>query len=203
MRFVIRQAWREIRNSRSFCFFYTLNLTLGLVGFVTVDAFRESIESKVMNQSRELLGADLALRARRNFSPKELEVARNSLPSATQETRAVDFFSMAAGPTGRSRLVKVVAIDRGFPFHGSFALQKQGVVTGEKIGLLHQQKSAWIYPEARAQLGIDLGEELQLGESKFIISDLVVDESGLSFQPTDLAPKVFISRVFLGHKVDG
>lgn len=197
MRFVIRQAWREIRNSRSFCFFYTLNLTLGLVGFVTVDAFRESIESKVRNQSRELLGADLALRARRNFSPKELEVARNSLPSATQETRAVDFFSMAAGPTGRSRLVKVVAIDRGFPFHGSFALQKQGVVTGEKIGLLHQQKSAWIYPEARAQLGIDLGEELQLGESKFIISDLVVDESGLSFQPTDLAPKVFISRVFL------
>jgi predicted lysophospholipase L1 biosynthesis ABC-type transport system permease subunit len=47
MKFILRQAWREMRNSRSFCFFYSLNLALGLIGFVVVDAFRESIESKV------------------------------------------------------------------------------------------------------------------------------------------------------------
>ena len=60
MNFVFRQAWREIKNSRSFCFFYSLNLALGLMGFVLVDAFRESIESKIANESKELLGADLA-----------------------------------------------------------------------------------------------------------------------------------------------
>jgi len=197
MNFVLRQAWREMRNSRSFCFFYALNLALGLIGFVVVDAFRESIETKVASESKELLGADLALRARRNITHEELDRARSTLPSETREARAVDFFSMAAGPTGRSRLVKVVAIDRGFPFHGTFKLRLGGERTGDQIDLLHERKLAWIYPEARAQLGIELGEELQLGESKFRISDLIKEETGLTFQPTDLAPKVFISRDFL------
>ena len=197
MKFVLRQAWRELRNSRSFCFFYSLNLALGLIGFMVVDSFRESIETKVTNESKELLGADLALRARRNITYEELDRARSTLPTNVREARAVDFFSMAAGPTGRSRLVKVVAIDRGFPFHGSFKLQLGGERRGDEIDLLHERKFAWIYPEARAQLGIDLGEELQLGDTKFRISDLIKEETGLTFQPTDLAPKVFISRDFL------
>jgi len=197
MKFVLRQAWREIKNSRSFCFFYSLNLALGLVGFVLVDAFRESIESKMANESKELLGADLAMRARRSITYEELDRARSTLPAETREATAVDFFSMAAGPTGRSRLVKVVAIDRGFPFHGSFKLKLGGELRGDEIDLLHERKYAWIYPEARAQLGIDLGEELTLGETKFLISDLIREETGLTFQPTDLAPKVFISRDYL------
>jgi putative ABC transport system permease protein len=197
MSFLFRQAWREIKNSRSFCFFYSLNLALGLMGFVMVDAFRESIESKIANESKELLGADLALRARRVITAQELEKARTSLPSNTQETSSVDFFSMAAGPTGHSRLVKIVAIDRNFPFHGSFRLKLRGELKGNEIDLLHQDKQVWIYPEARVQLGVDLGEELTLGETKFIVSDLIEEESGLSFQPTDLAPKLFISRTHL------
>ena len=197
MKFILRQAWREICNSRSFCFFYSLNLALGLIGFLVVDAFRESIESKVASESKELLGADLALRARRSLTTEELEKARSTLPANTLETKAVDFFSMAAGPTGRSRLVKVVAIDHGFPFHGSFMLRQGGQKTGDQLGILHSQKYAWIYPEARAQLGIKLGQDLQLGETKFRINDLIEEESGLAFQPTDLAPKVFISRTYL------
>ena len=72
MKFILRQAWREIRNSRSFCIFYSLNLALGLIGFAVVDAFRNSIESRVTSESKELLGADLALRARRSITTKEL-----------------------------------------------------------------------------------------------------------------------------------
>ena len=197
MRFIVRQAWREIRNSRSFCFFYSLNLALGLIGFLVVDTFQESISSKVESESRELLGADLALRARRPISPDELIQARKNLPAQTTESQTVDFFSMAAGPGGRSRLVKVVAIDQGFPFYGSFSLQSAGKLSGQNITSLHQEKVAWIYPEARAQLGVQVGESIQLGETTFRVSDLIEEESGLAFQPTDLAPKIFIGLGFL------
>lgn len=80
MSFIVRQAWREIRNSRSFCFFYSLNLALGLLGFLVVDTFQESISSKVQSESKELLGADLALRARRPILPEELVLARKTCP---------------------------------------------------------------------------------------------------------------------------
>ena len=199
MKFILRQAWREIRNSRSFCIFYSLNLALGLIGFAVVDAFRNSIESRVTSESKELLGADLALRARRSITTKELVKARSTLPSDIQEATTVDFFSMAAGPTGRSRLVKVVAIDQGFPFHGAFKLRLGGKQTGGEINLLHTEKIAWAYPETLAQLDIAFDQNLKLGESEFRLADLVEEESALAFQPTDLAPKIFISRKFLAE----
>ena len=46
---------------------------------------------------------------------------------------------------------------------------------------------------------MDLGEELKIGESSFRVLDLVEEESGLSFQAAELAPKVFISERFLSR----
>ena len=65
MVFSLRNALREIRNNRSFCLFYIVNLSLGLIGFIGVDSFKASLDQKVSNESKELLGADLALRTRR------------------------------------------------------------------------------------------------------------------------------------------
>ena len=111
MGFVIRNAWREIRNNHSFCIFYGINLSLGLVGFISVDSFKYSLEEKVVAESKQLLGADLAIRARRIISDQELAVTRTGLPSGTKEIEVVDFFSMVAGPSGRSRLVKIIAME--------------------------------------------------------------------------------------------
>ena len=70
-----------MRNSRSFCFFYSLNLALGLIGFVVVDAFRESIETKVTNESRELLGSGPGPAGKTGSSRKrKLDRARSTLP---------------------------------------------------------------------------------------------------------------------------
>ena len=197
MGFAFRNAWREIRNNRPFCIFYVVNLTLGLIGFISVDSFKQTLDQKVEAESKELLGADLAIRARREITTEELSSVRNALPSQSQEIEVVDFFSMAAGPTGRSRLVKVIAFDQGFPFYGKIETNLVGSVRGQEEPLIHQRPYAWIYPELRGQLEIDLGEELKIGETTFLISDLIKEETALSFQPAELAPKVFISKKFL------
>jgi putative ABC transport system permease protein len=197
MGFALRNAWREIRNNRAFCLFYIVNLALGLIGFISVDSFKQTLDQRVEAESKELLGADLAIRARREITQEELTAVRDTLPAGTQEIEAVDFFSMVAGPTGRSRLVKIVAFDPGFPFYGTFKTNLHNSISGEDENLIHERPLAWLYPELRGQLDIDLGEKLQVGETTFIISDLVKDESGLSFQAAELAPKVFVSKNFL------
>ena len=126
MGFAFRNAWREIRNNRPFCIFYIVNLTLGLIGFISVDSFKQTLDQKVEAESKELLGADLAIRARREITSEELASVRNGLPSNTKEIEAVDFFSMAAGPTGSSRLVKIIAFDQGFPFYGKIETKLRG-----------------------------------------------------------------------------
>ena len=197
MNFAFKHAWREIRNNRAFCVFYLVNLSLGLLGFITIDSFKRSVNQQVSFESQKLLGADLALRTRREFSAEELKQAQNLLPPETLSVEAVDFFSMVAGPSGRSRLVKVVSMAPGFPFHGSFDLNLKGKVKDFNNLLLHQKPIAWIYPELRTQLDLDLGDQITLGKTKFRISDIVKEDAGLQFQPAEFAPKVFISYNFL------
>ena len=197
MKLAFRHAFREIRNNRRFCLFYFLNLSIGLLGFITIDSFKRSVKEQVSLESQKLLGADLAIRARREISAAELNQTRSLLPSGSRSIEAVDFFSMIAGPTGRSRLVKVVAMEKGFPFYGSFDLNLRGKVADFENLLIHKKPLAWIYPELRNQLGLDLGDQIKLGEFKFRISDIVKEDSGLQFQPAEFAPKVFISRNFL------
>ncbi|MBT3637124.1 MAG: FtsX-like permease family protein [Opitutae bacterium] len=197
MSFAYRNAWREIRNNRSFCLFYVVNLAFGLVGFLTVDSFKHSLDEKVRAESKMMLGADLAIRARRDLTPEEKDKAFAQLPQGTEKIEVTDFFSMAAGPGGRSRLVKIVAMEEGFPFYGSFKLKLEGPVKGSDKKLLHQRKLAWIYPELESQLGAGLGDEIKLGQSVFRVSDFVTKDNGLQFQSAELAPKIFVGKAFL------
>ncbi len=197
MSFAFRNAWREIRNSRSFCLFYVVNLAFGLVGFLTVDSFKHSLDEKVRAESKMMLGADLAIRARRDLTPEEKKQAFGQLPEGTEKIEVTDFFSMVAGPGGRSRLVKIVAMDEGFPFYGSFKLKLEGTVQGSDNKLLHERKFAWIYPELESQLEAGLGDEITIGESTFRVSDFITKDNGLQFQSAELAPKVFIGKAFL------
>jgi putative ABC transport system permease protein len=177
--------------------FYAINLALGLVGFLTVDSFKSSLDEKVRGESKILLGADLAIRARRDLSPEELAKAYAQLPEGTEKIEVTDFFSMAAGPEGRSRLVKVVAMESGFPFYGVFKLKLQGSVKGSDKKVIHQRKLAWVYPELESQLDAGLGDKIKIGKATFTISDFVIKDSGLQFQPAELAPKVYIDKSFL------
>ena len=194
MNFLFRNAWREIKNNRSFSLFYIVNLALGLVGFLTIDSFKSSLDEKVSLESRSLLGADFAIRARRPLTQEEKEKVDNFIPPGTKQVKVIDFYSMAAATSGRSRLVKVVAMEPGFPFYGKFELKLQGKVAKSANELLHNRENIWIYPELRNQLEVDLGEMIKIGEAQFRVTDFVMNDAGLQFQPAELAPKVFISK---------
>ena len=103
---------------------------------------------------------------------------------------------MVAGPSGRSRLVKVVAMAPGFPFHGSFNLNLKGKVTEFDDLLLHQKPIAWIYPGAQPAQPRPGGSDY-FGEEQISYFDIVKEDAGLQFQPAEFAPKVFISHNFI------
>ena len=84
MNFSYKHALREIRNNRAFCVFYLINLSLGLLGFITIDSFKRSVNQQVSMESQKLLGADLALRTRREFTSAELEKIPQLLPEGTK-----------------------------------------------------------------------------------------------------------------------
>ena len=68
---LIRLGFKELKAHFSFSLFFTLNLALGLLGFILLDSFQVSFKSHIDEQSRSLLGADLRVRS---YAPQPDEV---------------------------------------------------------------------------------------------------------------------------------
>ena len=63
-------ALRELLNNRKFSLFFVFNLALGLVGFIALDSFKESLDDHLEQNSRAILGADIALSSYVPFEKK-------------------------------------------------------------------------------------------------------------------------------------
>nr|BFD65426.1 ABC transporter permease [Bdellovibrio sp. HAGR004] len=194
---LLRLACRELLRSWRFGLFFIFNLSLGLTGFVSLQAFNEALETEIQANSKAILSADLAVTARRELTEDETAKMRQALPAGTKEGKIYEFFAMLSSSKG-SRLVLVKAVDGTYPFYGELELEsgRQITSTSDNKDILKEQK-AWIYPELRSQLGLDAGDEIQLGQLKLQISDLVKKDATQTFRAASLAPRVFINRELL------
>ena len=59
--FWLKLAFRELLNNRRFSLFFLFNLALGLAGFIALDSFKESLDNHLGQNSKAILGADIAL----------------------------------------------------------------------------------------------------------------------------------------------
>lgn len=190
-RFIFNLAFKELRNNIKFTIFFVFNLAIGMSGFVTLDSFRESLNSSLSNRALELLGADLAVEVRRDFTPREIELIRETIGPDYKEARELNLLAMVA--TGsNTRLVEIQAIEPHFPFYGDLELQEKGKVSGRDTQALFEKPRVWIYPELQSQLNVKLGETLKLGDIEFVIDDLVLRDSGQTFRGSSLAPRVYV-----------
>ena len=191
MGLLFKLAWKELRHHRGLAFSFILNLSLGLVGFLTLDAFKASVSQSLELRSKAILGADLALSARRSLTQKEMDSALASLPKGSSVRQERSFFSMAWSGSS-SRLVEIRSVDSHFPNYGSLWLKYAGEIkkgTGKSI---IDAQEVWIYPEVSVQLGIDVGDTLTLGESTFRVSDIIERDPSVSNMNFSPAPKVMI-----------
>src|SRR5690606_32870632 len=51
-----------------------------------------------------------------------------------------------------------------------------------------------VYPELLLQLGLQVGDKIELGGRSFTIKDTVLEDSTQTFRMASLAPKIYVSR---------
>src|SRR5690349_4663652 len=57
----LQLAWKEITNNGKFSLFFVLNLSIGLIGFIALDSFKQSIDLHLQNNSKSILTADVQI----------------------------------------------------------------------------------------------------------------------------------------------
>ncbi|MGO3653517.1 MAG: ABC transporter permease [Sphingobacterium sp.] len=189
-RWVLLMAWRDGRRRWSRLLLFTSSIIMGIAALVSISGFHDNLSDDIDRQAAELLGADFVLESRR----EPTEAAQQFIDSIGQFSQATAkeerFMSMVrASSTTSSRLVQVRALAGDFPFYGQMEDQPKGSF----LKLADQQEGFWIENTLFQQLGVRLGDTLQLGKKNLPILGNVLSQPGQRSLSSALAPSVFVS----------
>ena len=185
---ILSLIFKELKNQKTFALLFVLNASIGLCGFSALEIFKNSLDSSIQKRSKQILGADLGISARRPPTLEERQAVVKEFKEDVEESQVTQTYSMISSGDS-SRLVQVKAVEKNYPFYGAIRLKPS-----ENNSNIHDQKKAWIHPE----LAVDfkMGERLVIGNTQFKIAGIIEDDPTNSMINT-LAPRVYISHKYL------
>lgn len=186
MSFIFKMAWRDSRASRRRLALFSLSIVLGVAALVAIGSFRDNLRQAVADQSKTLLGADLAVTSRQKLSA-EIRAFLDGLGGG--QSRETAFSSMIQFPTrgGQTRIVQVRALEGGFPFYGEAITEPAGA-----FSRLRGEDCAVLEDSLMAQFGLHAGDSVRVGEATFAIAGALKKIPGESPAIAMLAPRVYI-----------
>lgn len=190
---LMRIAWRESRTARRRLLLYMSSISLGVAALVAIDSFTENVSDSVQEQSRALLGGDVALRARQAYGPQTTRLLDSLGRSGTGVSRVTTFASMGLVPrSGGTRLVQVRAVTPNYPFYGEITTTPAGAWSRLAAG-----RHAIVDPSVLVSLNAELGDTLMLGTARFAIIASIRNVPGDVGVSAAIGPRVFIPDAYL------
>lgn len=190
---LLRLAWRESRTARRRLALYMSSIAFGVAALVAIDSFAGNVTRSIRNQSRALLGGDMALQARNAF-PAVIDTIADSLRTANLPmARVTTFASMAlAEPAGTTRLAQVRAVGRGYPFYGAVE-----TVPADGWARVHDDSIAFVDASLLVALDTRVGDTLRLGKQRFTIAGTLGNVPGDAGITAVIGPRIYVSERWL------
>jgi putative ABC transport system permease protein len=189
-------TWRESRTARRRLLLYMSAISLGSAALVAIDSFAGNVTRSVREQSRALLGGDVAFSTRRPATDKQ-KALLDSIARVTEAAyaRVVTFPSMGlVTRTGATRLSQVRAVSPNYPFYGEITTTPPGQWRGLQAG-----PNALVDPALLVALRARVGDTLNLGYGRFTIIGTLKDVPGTPGIAEMIGPRVFIPDRYLAE----
>ena len=192
MMFVLRMAAREIRASWRRLLFFFLCIAIGVASIVAIRSVIQGVRGALAGQARALLASDALVTSNRPWTPEVLERLASEAGAGriTARSQAVEMPTMVR-PAGReaavARMVELRAIEEAFPFYGTLTLEERPYSHA-----LLRSRGTVVRAELLAQLGMKVGDRLQIGKQEFEIRGTIVSEPGQRVGVFRLGPRIFI-----------
>src|SRR5688572_1368322 len=170
-RALLSLAWRESRTARRRLLLYMSSISLGVAALVAIDSFASNVTGSVQEQSRALLGGDIAFGARQGpFTPRADSLLDSLRGTGIRFARQTTFASMGlVERSGGTRLVQVRAVTPEYPFYGTVTTSPPA-----RWSSLHRGMNALVDQSLLVSLDARVGDSLSLGYAKFEITGALV-----------------------------
>lgn len=188
---IVSFARRELRGGlRSFRVFLAC-LALGVGGVAGVGSVIAAIEGGMAAKGRELLGGDVEIELTYRFAEEKERAAIEGLGELAE---VIDARGMAR-IEGDAAVVQIKAVSEAYPLYGAVRLDPP-IPLGEALGVgADGRPGAVVEPALITRLGLEIGDEVRLGEQAFTLRAALLHEpdrvvAGLG----GFGPRFMISR---------
>src|SRR5438874_5933525 len=193
MRFILRMAVRETRGSWKRLLFFFICIAVGVAAIVTLRSVIQSVRDVFGSEAKGLLAADVLIATNREWPPASRATIDRRLLEAgsTARTETIETPTMVR-PTDRSKpvakMVELRAVQPEYSLYGAVVLQG----ADRYSYALLRDHGALVRPELLTALGVEVGDEITIGQAPFAIRGVIVSEPGRRVGGFSLGPRVII-----------
>lgn len=190
----LKWAYRDLKNSPRFLTYFVLNAALGLAGVLAIQNVDQALTAKVQLQSGQILGADLAISARRFLADAELQQLQSLIPKEVKSHRLWEFFSMAT-VRDSSQLVFIKAIEDAYPLYGKIELGKGRLGSGKELLSVNSIPGVWVPNEFLIQNDLKVDDVIKIGNQDFQIRETIFYDTSQGLRFSAMAQRLYASRL--------
>ncbi|MEY4139965.1 MAG: hypothetical protein RLZZ371_2147, partial [Pseudomonadota bacterium] len=169
-------------------------VTLAVAALTAVGFFADRLKGGLQRDARQLMGGD-AVVSSDNPIPEAFLAQVKAL--GLQQTVNLSFPTMARAPEsdgGSTRLVSLKVVAEGYPLRGRLRVSQQPDANGDLTSDIPPPGQAWVDAAVLDALAVPLGGNLLLGESRFKVSRIIVNEPDRGAGFMNFAPRVMINE---------
>jgi putative ABC transport system permease protein len=193
MRFVLRMAARETRSSWRRLLFFFVCIAVGVAAIVALRSVIQNVREVFSREAKSLIAADVLISTTREWTPEARAIIDRRLAEAgaTTRTETIETPTMVR-PADQSkavaRMVELRAVQPAFPIYGSVELANQQPYAHTLL----EHQGALVRPELLTALGLNVGDQLLIGQAAFTIRGVIAKEPGRGAGQFSLGPRVLI-----------
>jgi putative ABC transport system permease protein len=148
-------------------------ISIGVGSVIGINSYRNSLQGKIVSESKNLMGADLQLESPRKLTQENKEWIIENLPTDSKIFDTIQFPSMISNESGdESSLSLIKGIENGFPFYGEIITEPKNLSQSLSENQILLDKNL------AKNLKLKINDTVLLGETKLVyIGDIIREPS--------------------------
>ena len=185
-----RSLWRDLRSGE--LRLLIVAVTLAVAALTAVGFFADRLKAGLQRDARQLLGGDAVI-VSDNLTPAAFTAKARALGLEVVQTLGFPTMGRAADAKGgTAKLVALKVVAPGYPLRGSLKIASQLGAAERITRSVPAPGQAWVEAPLLDALGLQVGDELLLGDSRLRITEIIVNEPDRGAGFMSFAPRVMI-----------
>ncbi len=189
--------WRDWRAGELRLLLWSV--IVAIAALTSVAFFADRMSSALSQQARQLLGADAVLASDVPIQPEFIAAVK---AAKLQYSETISFPSMV-GATGDKalniapQLSSLKVVRDGYPLRGQLKVAMGPGLPGQETKSIPEPGTLWLDASLLSMLDAKMGDQLELGESRFKVVRVITHESDRGTSFANFAPRAMINAVDL------